>query len=115
MARDERVMSASDLPDFLRPFYDRATEAEERLAKLEAFLNTSKDDMQIQPEELLDLLVELRQKIQNAKVEQEAEKEKAQKSLEKLIVENAKLQYRITHLVRALKESDEKFAQVCSK
>lgn len=30
----------------------------------------------------------------------------AQKDIQKLSVENAKLQYRVTHLVKALKEAD---------
>ncbi|XP_059646258.1 uncharacterized protein LOC132291412 [Cornus florida] len=83
----------------LKPFYERASEAEDRLARLEAVLASEKD---AENEELLKMVSALQSKLEEAKAEQNLEREKAQK----LAAENGKLQYRITHLVRALEEAD---------
>ncbi|XP_050381830.1 uncharacterized protein LOC126798811 [Argentina anserina] len=63
--------------DTLKPFYQRASEAEDRLTRLEAAL-ISKDESK--------LISEL------------------QEENKKLATENAKLQYRIRHLVRAIRD-----------
>lgn len=78
-------------------------ELKDRLSKLEAALSGKKDSGN---EELLKMISDLQSKLQHAEAEQISEREKAQKDIQKLTVENAKLQYRVTHLVRALKEAD---------
>ncbi|KAK4412922.1 hypothetical protein Salat_2939400 [Sesamum alatum] len=98
---------SNNLEEILRPFYQRASEAEDRLARLEATLAGKKESGN---EELLKLVNELESKLETAKAEQVAEREKAMKEVQYLTAENAKLQYRIIHLVRALKEADSKLA-----
>ncbi|KAI5682820.1 hypothetical protein M9H77_04048 [Catharanthus roseus] len=56
--------------------------------------------------ELMKMVDELQSKLEAIKAERAAETEQVQKELQMLNAENAKLQYRITHLVRALKEAD---------
>uniref|UniRef100_A0A2N9F4F5 Uncharacterized protein n=1 Tax=Fagus sylvatica TaxID=28930 RepID=A0A2N9F4F5_FAGSY len=92
----------SDLEKTLKPLYQRASEAEERLARLEAALASADN------EDNLKLISELQSKLEESSAELVAEREKAQK----LAVENAKLQYRIIHLVRAAKETDLKLEQM---
>ncbi|KAK7392917.1 hypothetical protein VNO78_21367 [Psophocarpus tetragonolobus] len=87
-----------DLELTLKPFYQRASEAEERLSRLEAALNGKKGAGN---EENLKVISE-KSKLEVAKAELLSEKDKAQI----LAAENAKLQYRIVHLLRALKEAD---------
>ncbi|KAJ4706324.1 Threonine-tRNA ligase [Melia azedarach] len=76
----------------LKPFYLRASAAEERLSKLEAVLVTKKGG---QDEELLKTISELQSKLKDANTE-----------AEKLTAENEKLKYRVKHLIRAVKEAD---------
>ncbi|KAL9155115.1 hypothetical protein ABFS82_10G161100 [Erythranthe guttata] len=90
---------SNNLDEILTPFYQRATEAEERLAKLEASLSKNK-------EEQSKLISELRLELENAKAEQISEREKAIKEVKELTAENGKLKYRIIHLVRAVREAD---------
>ncbi|CAH9102699.1 unnamed protein product [Cuscuta europaea] len=100
--------AVENLEETLKPFYQRASEAEDRLARLEASLvskNSSGNN-----EELVKMVRELQAKLDDAKVELVAEKEKGLKEVQKLTAENAKLQNRIIHLVRALKEADCKIA-----
>lgn len=102
------MASDGDIQAILRPFHHRANEAEERLAKLEAALARDKGSSGVRQEELLTCLTELRAKMEKARLEQISERETIRKEQEKLATENAKLQYRISHLVRSLKEADEK-------
>ncbi|XP_041028611.1 uncharacterized protein LOC121268415 [Juglans microcarpa x Juglans regia] len=95
----------SDLEEALKPFYQRASEAEERLSRLEAALATKKDS---ENEDHLKLISELQSRLEEAGAELVAEREKAHK----LAVENAKLEYRIIHLARAAKEADLKLEQM---
>ncbi|CDP14163.1 unnamed protein product [Coffea canephora] len=96
-------MAESNLPEILKPFYQRAAEAETRLERLEAAIAS---DRNAGNDELLNKVRELQSKLENVKAEQALEREKAQKELKQLNAENAKLQYRITHLVRAVKDAD---------
>ncbi|KAL8489484.1 hypothetical protein ACS0TY_024909 [Phlomoides rotata] len=98
---------SNNLEEILIPFYQRASEAEDRLARLEASLARNKESGS---EEQLKLVGELQSKLENAKAEHLAEKEKAAKEVQYLTAENAKLHYRIIHLLRALKEADSKLA-----
>ncbi|XP_022000422.1 uncharacterized protein LOC110897990 isoform X2 [Helianthus annuus] len=96
-------MSASnDLQEALKPFHQRASEAEERLAKLEAALATKTDTGS---NESSNKVAELQKLLEDAESKRLAEREKALKDLQRVSEENAKLHYRITHLVRALEKS----------
>ncbi|KAG6595681.1 hypothetical protein SDJN03_12234, partial [Cucurbita argyrosperma subsp. sororia] len=83
-----------DLEQTLKPFYRRASEAEDRLSRLEAALLSKKD---AHDEEHLKTISELQSKLDSANEALIAEQKKA----EMVAAENAKLQYRILHLVRA--------------
>ncbi|KAL3632507.1 hypothetical protein CASFOL_025491 [Castilleja foliolosa] len=98
---------SNNLEQILEPFYQRASEAEDRLARLEASLAKNKESVN---DEQLKLVSELQLELENAKAEQVAEREKAKKEVQHLTTENEKLKYRIIHLVRALKEADSKLA-----
>ncbi|XP_010269673.1 PREDICTED: uncharacterized protein LOC104606267 isoform X1 [Nelumbo nucifera] len=105
---------SNDLKEVLKPFYQRASEAEDRLARLENALGDKRGkslfgfiiDPDSGNEELSKIVSELQSKLDEVKAEQLAEREKAAKEMQKLTAENAKLQYRITHLVRSLREAD---------
>nr|GLL36624.1 uncharacterized protein LOC109181465 [Ipomoea trifida] len=108
-----------NLQEALKPFYQRASDAEvcslslspfpvlDRLARLEASLASKNNSGN---EELATRVQELQSKLEDAKVELAVEKERALKEAQQLTAENAKLQYRIIHLVRALKQADCKIA-----
>ncbi|XP_028759184.1 uncharacterized protein LOC114718101 isoform X1 [Neltuma alba] len=98
-------VKSNELQETLKPFYQRAAEAEERLTRLEAALASEKDAGN---EEHLKQIGDLQSKLEKADAELVAEKEKAQK----LAAENEKLQYRIIHLSRALKEANMKLERV---
>ncbi|KAL5546379.1 hypothetical protein UlMin_006066 [Ulmus minor] len=91
----------SDLEETLKPFYQRASEAEDRLSKLEAALVSKQDAGN---DEHLKIITELQSKLEDAQKELVSERAKAQK----FSAENAKLQYRVIHLVQAVKEADHK-------
>ncbi|CAH1418432.1 uncharacterized protein LOC111889555 isoform X2 [Lactuca sativa] len=94
------MAASNDLQEALKPFYQRASEAEERLARLEAAFSTRKDTGN---EELLNKVAQLQRMLED-------EKEKALKEAQKASEENAKLRYRITHLTRALQKADSDLA-----
>ncbi|KAF9679601.1 hypothetical protein SADUNF_Sadunf06G0031700 [Salix dunnii] len=91
----------TNLEDVLKPFYQRASEAEDRLSGLEAAVANNRD---AGSEEHLKRISELQAKLEAANAELASEREKAKK----LVVENGKLQYRIIHLVQAIREGDAK-------
>ncbi|CAK8571088.1 unnamed protein product [Lathyrus sativus] len=95
----------NDLELTLKPFYRRASEAEERLSRLEAAINSKKDTGN---EEHLKIVNYLQSKLETANAELVSENQKAQV----LAAENEKLQYRIVHLLRSLKNADLKLEQV---
>ncbi|KAK3039616.1 hypothetical protein RJ639_027207 [Escallonia herrerae] len=103
------MAAGNDLQEVLKPFHQRASEAEDRLARLEAAIASKEDSGK---EELVKKVAELESQLDVAKKEQDSEREKALKEVKKLAVENAKLQYRITHLVQALKEADSKLEAI---
>ncbi|GJN33332.1 hypothetical protein PR202_gb21923 [Eleusine coracana subsp. coracana] len=94
-------MAAAGLDQALKPFQERASEAETRLAKLEALL-LNEDDLSRRPEANSSAMKDLQSKLDAVSAECLAEKEKNKK----LLMENEKLQYRITHLIRAIKEAE---------
>ncbi|OAY43224.1 uncharacterized protein LOC110621101 [Manihot esculenta] len=103
MAASETQQSGngSDLGEILKPFYNRASEAEDRLSRLELALASKKD---AENEKLLKTISELQSKLEGANAQLASEQEKAKK----LAMENAKLQYRISHLVQAVRDGDSK-------
>ncbi|XP_017976166.1 PREDICTED: uncharacterized protein LOC18598911 isoform X1 [Theobroma cacao] len=91
--------------ELLKPFYLRATQAEERLCRLEAVLaGKTGNGQDAGNQELSKLISELQAKLEDANAETLAEREKAKK----LAVENEKLKYRIAHLVQAVSKADQK-------
>ncbi|KAK1386601.1 Threonine-tRNA ligase [Heracleum sosnowskyi] len=97
--------SSNDLQQVLAPLYQRASEAEDRLARLEAALATKQDSGY---QDLLKKFDELKLNLEDARTLQDSEREKVLKEVQQLASENAKLQYRIIHLVRALEEANSK-------
>ncbi|KAM3234598.1 hypothetical protein P3L10_014634 [Capsicum annuum] len=113
---------SNNLEESLKPFYQRASEAEEipvtfhqqqvspsinnryqeRLARLEISVADKKD---LKNEELERTVAQLQSKLKDVTAELEAEHEKGHKEVEQLTSENAKLKYRIKHLVRSLEEA----------
>ncbi|KAJ3697546.1 hypothetical protein LUZ61_001251 [Rhynchospora tenuis] len=104
MAKAE--LKEGDLEQTLKPFYDRAAEAEERLAKLEELLikkGNSENETKVS-----SVVEEFQSKLTIANTDIASEREKASKEIQKLTIENEKLKYRIAHLIRALKDADSK-------
>ncbi|KAM3280755.1 hypothetical protein P3S67_027775 [Capsicum chacoense] len=93
---------SNNLEESLKPFYQRASEAEERLARLEISVADKKDPKN---EEFERTVAQLQSKLKDITAELEAEHEKGHKVVEQLTSENAKLKYRIKHLVRSLEEA----------
>ncbi|KAJ0978002.1 hypothetical protein J5N97_013476 [Dioscorea zingiberensis] len=93
---------AENMEEILEPFYQRAAEAEERLAKLEALLAASKKG-DLDTESSSSTVKDLQSKLEIAQAELESERQKASKEIQKL-------EYRILHLVRALREADSKLS-----
>ncbi|CAN4089868.1 unnamed protein product [Withania somnifera] len=92
---------SDNLEKSLKPFYQRASEAEERLARLEISVASKTD---LKNEELERTVAELQSKLKDVTDKLNAEQEKGHKQVEQLTSENAKLKYRIKHLVRSLEE-----------
>ncbi|GAB4843886.1 hypothetical protein Ancab_013850 [Ancistrocladus abbreviatus] len=88
-----------DLKEILKPFYQRASEAEDRLSRLEAVLSNKRD---AGSEESSKMVRELQVKLEEVIAELAAERGK----VSKLSIDNEKKDYRITHLLRALREAD---------
>nr|XP_043611243.1 uncharacterized protein LOC122582877 [Erigeron canadensis] len=97
------MAATNDIQAALKPFHQRAIQAEERLARLEAAFAKTKVSGN---EQVSDKVTQLERMLEDAKSEQLAEREKALKELHKVTDENAKLRYRIIHLVRALEDAD---------
>eukprot|EP00262_Sarcandra_glabra_P011271 TRINITY_DN27085_c0_g1_i1.p1 TRINITY_DN27085_c0_g1~~TRINITY_DN27085_c0_g1_i1.p1 ORF type:complete len:101 (+),score=23.34 TRINITY_DN27085_c0_g1_i1:52-354(+) len=93
------IEKSIDVQELLKPFYQRASEAEERLSRLEAALVNKKD---VENEQLSPIVVVLQSKLETAV----SEREQALKDIQKLETENAKLHYRIIHLLRALESKN---------
>nr|CAD1828371.1 unnamed protein product [Ananas comosus var. bracteatus] len=109
MAEVEEVEKTKNMEEVLKPFYKRASEAEDRLAKLESAL-AEKGDVDASSKEISTIVNEFESKLEIAQAELVSEREKASKEIQKLTAENMKLQYRISHLIRALNEADSKLA-----
>ncbi|KAF6152916.1 hypothetical protein GIB67_039623 [Kingdonia uniflora] len=82
----------------------RRKSEKERLSRLEAACLASNKDAG--NDDFSKIVTELQSKLEDTKAEQLSELQKVSVDIQKLSLENAKLQYRITHLVRALKERD---------
>lgn len=102
-------------PLSLSAFEERAAAAEARLAVLEAKFSGSSSSV---PVTLVSDLEELKALLTKAKQETEQltkQRDEALKAKSLLEVENSKLQYRVKHLVKAVREGDEKLAAVQAK
>ncbi|KAC9819660.1 hypothetical protein E3N88_45208 [Mikania micrantha] len=106
----DNMASSIDLQETLKPFHQRASDAEERLEKLEAAFAKTKVVVDPRNEELSNKVAELQRLLEDAKSEQLAEREKILKEMQRVTDENAKLRYRITHLVRAIEKTDSDLA-----
>lgn len=91
--------NSTDLNKLLEQFRRRASEAEDRLSRLEAAVVKEKDSYE---EEQSEKINKLESELERAKSELAAE----HKKVGELAAENAKLKYRVTHLVQAVKEAD---------
>ncbi|CAL5061179.1 unnamed protein product [Urochloa decumbens] len=98
-ADDGRATAALDVA--LKPFQERASEAEIRITKLEALLY-NQDGLNSGSEASSSAMKDLQSKLDSVSAEYLTEKEKNKK----LIMENEKLEYRITHLIRAVREAE---------
>ncbi|MCO5592776.1 hypothetical protein L7F22_046779 [Adiantum nelumboides] len=88
------------------------SQGNERLARLEAALKATAGKGQVdQNGELFSSLLELRERLEKVREEHAAEREKWQKDQERLSNENTKLQYRVTHLIRSVREADKKLEE----
>ncbi|ONK67528.1 uncharacterized protein A4U43_C05F980 [Asparagus officinalis] len=107
----EENEKSNNLDYALKPFYDRAYDAEVRLSKLESLL--SKDGYaNTDNKKESSMIKDLESKLYSVQDELVSEKEKASTEIKKLEAENKKLQYRVTHLIQALKEADLKFKNI---
>ncbi|XP_039135951.1 uncharacterized protein LOC120273390 isoform X2 [Dioscorea cayenensis subsp. rotundata] len=98
---------AENMEQILKSFNQRAAEAEERLAKLEALLANIMLGA-VDTESSASTIKELQSKLETAQSELQSEREKASKEIQKL-------EYRILLLVRALREADSKLASLAVK
>ncbi|XP_042399957.1 uncharacterized protein LOC121989782 [Zingiber officinale] len=110
MAAAEAGKATSDMEEVLKPFFQRASEAEDRLAKLEALLaRKGETDGGCANMEISSIIInDFQSKLEAAQAELASERDKAAKEIQKLTAENRKLQYRITHLISAVKDADAK-------
>ncbi|GAB4851639.1 hypothetical protein Ancab_031041 [Ancistrocladus abbreviatus] len=90
-----------DLEEILKPFYQRASEAEHWLSRLEADLSKKRD---AGGEESSKLVRDLQAKLEVVATNLASERGK----VAKLSTENEKKDYHIIHLLRALREADSK-------
>ncbi|KAJ9543962.1 hypothetical protein OSB04_023669 [Centaurea solstitialis] len=101
------MATSDDVQAALKPFLQRASEAECLVYASSSggvwFLSSHGDSGN---EELSKKVAEMQRMLEDAKAEKLAEREKASKEVKSVTEENAKLRYRITHLVRALKKAD---------
>ncbi|KAL9232599.1 hypothetical protein vseg_007694 [Gypsophila vaccaria] len=96
------------LKDLLKPFYQRAADAEVRLAKLEAELSLKNGNSGTVNEECTKKVQELELKLEEMTAKLAAEREK----VAKLTTENNKKDYRIAHLVHTIREADLKLEKL---
>ncbi|KMZ61392.1 hypothetical protein ZOSMA_52G00430 [Zostera marina] len=94
----------------LESFYRRASEAEERLARLEATIALKQDESNNgsdkSSQEISSMVDHFKSNLDIAQNDLTTEREKAATEIKKLVAENAKLRYRISHILRALREID---------
>eukprot|EP00270_Netrium_digitus_P000931 TRINITY_DN11052_c0_g1_i1.p1 TRINITY_DN11052_c0_g1~~TRINITY_DN11052_c0_g1_i1.p1 ORF type:complete len:114 (+),score=54.36 TRINITY_DN11052_c0_g1_i1:12-353(+) len=108
-------MAAAGDSSWLKPFEERAAKAEERLARLEAALQSldlpdGGARVPFLSDSHIEKLGQLRQMLVKAQEEQEEivkQRDEAVKGQEEALAENARLKYRVQHLIRALKELEE--------
>ncbi|EPS60352.1 hypothetical protein M569_14452 [Genlisea aurea] len=93
---------SKSIRELLKPFHQRAEEAEQRLAKLE--ISISGKEKVDENEKRQSVVDEVQTEIEILR----AEKLEAKKEIEELRIENSKLKYQIIHLIGGLHEADNK-------
>ncbi|KAG0484040.1 hypothetical protein HPP92_012124 [Vanilla planifolia] len=88
MAAETR--SSMEIDEALKPLLRGASEAEERLARLEALFSNQKGHSNTDSKEMSSVIKDF---------------QSASNEIQKLVEENLKLRYRISHLLRAVKEA----------
>ncbi|KAI0498120.1 hypothetical protein KFK09_021361 [Dendrobium nobile] len=101
-------LGTKNTDEVLKPFFERASEAEERIMRLEALLGNKKGESNTESKQMSAVIKDLQLKLEIAQAELATEQEKASKEIKKLVEQNLKLHYRISHLLRAVKEADSK-------
>ncbi|XP_020576597.1 uncharacterized protein LOC110022128 [Phalaenopsis equestris] len=96
------------MEEVLKPFYERAAEAEERIMRLETLLGNKKGDSNYESKQMSSIINDFQSKLEIAQAQLDSEQEKASKEIRRLVDENLKLRYRISHLIQAVKEADSK-------
>ncbi|KAH9619139.1 hypothetical protein KSS87_005247 [Heliosperma pusillum] len=99
------------LKDLLKPFYQRAADAEDRLSRLEAELSVKKDISEPVNEECAKKVKDLELKLEERTAQLVAEREK----VAKLTIENDKKDYRIIHLLHTIREGNLKLEKLTLK
>ncbi|XP_068658164.1 uncharacterized protein [Aristolochia californica] len=105
------MAKADENAKVLKPFYERASEAEERLSRLEAVVASRKDESSSGNEKSSSVVKELLLKLENMNAEIISERKKDLK----LTTENEKLKYQMLHLRRALDETESEITSLRKK
>ncbi|GAB2267184.1 hypothetical protein Dimus_002168 [Dionaea muscipula] len=105
---DSAKPSDDDFQELLKPFHQRASEAEGRLSRLEAALSNKQDSGS---EESSKLVRGLQLKLEEVSAELAAERAK----VARLTIEGAKKDYRILHLLRSLNEASDSGVSIQKK
>ncbi|XP_050226871.1 uncharacterized protein LOC126676658 [Mercurialis annua] len=92
----------------LKPFFQRASEAEDRLSRIEAALATKKGNFIGTADDQDEQLMKTSSELYAEANKLAAENGKLAAENRKLAAENGKLQYQISHLVRAVRDSNSK-------
>ncbi|KAL9275747.1 hypothetical protein AKJ16_DCAP15057 [Drosera capensis] len=104
----DSVKQSDEIQELLKPFRQRAAEAEDRLSRLEAALTNKQDG---HSEESGKLVKDLQLKLEEMSAELALERSKVAKRT----IEGQKKDYRINHLIRSLHEADKKIEELKTK
>ncbi|CAN1173380.1 hypothetical protein LINPERHAP2_LOCUS30641 [Linum perenne] len=110
-ATTQNDRTGGEYREVLEAIRRRATEAEERLSRIEAAMSSKSDGANFEHSKVIS---DLQSKIEELTLSEDSKTtELASERLkaQKLATENGKLQYRITHLIRMVRELNEKLAE----
>ncbi|CAN1256206.1 hypothetical protein LINPERPRIM_LOCUS9247 [Linum perenne] len=97
--------------EVLEAFRRRATEAEERLSRIEAAMSSKSDGANFEHSKAISDLQSKIEELTLSEVSKTTELASERQKAQKLATENGKLQYRITHLICTVRELNEKLAE----